>query len=1189
MILPAIRLVQRLFYSHGLLCASNPFRIILIGIVSAILFSAPAIPGLIGRESSLPRTEIFRPNEGHVPAWFHGQEPDVRLLQVYVQPPQRSSVFSRTVLEHAGFTLPRKINEFSTEIDGKRVHLSDFCVLKQAGSVSSSSSSSKNKTECALVSVGLVWGGDINLLRVDSDPRVTLGKARNVPSTHRGSGIVAREALMTDAQCQRDFCASASSLVISIPLRPSNNTDFRRMETLFLDRLSENVFPASSSGSVEGGLTYISYDDSTFRVAEIVYLLLAYVLVFIYIHVSVSKFEMVKSKIGLGFTAVAIVFSSMMMSVGICTYFQLLTTVKAIEVVPFFVMAIGLDNMVIITTCTVNTSPDLPIRFRVAEGLARAGLKLTRSLLTMEALLVLGVYTHITALQEFCVIACIGILCDFYLQVVLYVAVLSLDIRRMELSDLACPSQPRSSLHRTASRVTPPATTEAERSLEQMFKESREGLLQTNVYCNNAFLAISLIAALIIGLLNGATYTRPLEAELIHSLLPTLTADWRGLLASLEGSSFLSSSSASAATAEALSQGTPLLAFLPVVLHQPTIAISDPPPSDDAEHMPTSFDLPDWVPEPFQSSPPLTAFVLLAVLLVGRHFLKRMRGLWLGFREGVDTVALFGLAYFDVQTLKGHVHDVECLATVDGSNRIVSASFGGQVRVWDPSAGVCLEVLSRHERDGASTSWAAPWSVAACGDLIAVGFGNGTKQVFDLTTNQSSILVYTDDMARAEDSEPHVQGGITNLMFWDNCLLSTSATGVLEQWRWQDQPPYIDDYPLNEMDLDSRHSRSPSNPPPMVPPPLSSGLHVSQSSTSLAGMMGQVDAAGQPVPHIPVPKTHRRTRSDGLSWQRRESGASTASASAAASAQPERLGGSQPTITVPERVSFGSSSIGGGGGGVGGGPPDSPDSPEPHFLVRSDSVASSIASSTMHSAASHADGAFRAMRKPPKLFSCFRSFACHRATITALKRVDDLVVTASADHTLRVFNKDLDCRFVLRGHEGSVNALDAYRDGHIASGSADKTVRVWHLRTEGCRHVLKGHTDAVLNVQMNHTYVVSSSEDDTARIWLVDSGRCLRVLTLSQAFVGMALHDTSILVTVTDGKVTCWDISGGGERLRTFPLSDDTVSPMVMMDASGSSNTHNVLLVGSRLICDYGRLIKSVALPFPQAGHEKTS
>lgn len=76
---------------------------------------------------------------------------------------------------------------------------------------------------------------------------------------------------------------------------------------------------------------------------------------------------------------------------------------------------------------------------QVAEGLAEAGPQLMQSLLGMEVVMLLGVYSRIHVLQEFCAIAAVSLLCEFVFELTFYVSCLSLDIRYVELSDFTQP------------------------------------------------------------------------------------------------------------------------------------------------------------------------------------------------------------------------------------------------------------------------------------------------------------------------------------------------------------------------------------------------------------------------------------------------------------------------------------------------------------------------------------------------------------------------------------------------------------------------------------------------------------------------------------------------------------------------------------------------------------------------------
>ena len=58
----------------------------------------------------------------------------------------------------------------------------------------------------------------------------------------------------------------------------------------------------------------------------------------------------------------------------------------------------------------------------------------------------------------------------------------------------------------------------------------------------------------------------------------------------------------------------------------------------------------------------------------------------------------------------------------------------------------------------------------------------------------------------------------------------------------------------------------------------------------------------------------------------------------------------------------------------------------------------------------------------------------------------------------------------------------------MATGSADKTVRVWRMDIDKHEPVLEGHSGPVqsLSYFRNDKYLVSASRDHTYRVWLLE-------------------------------------------------------------------------------------------------------
>jgi WD40 repeat protein len=92
----------------------------------------------------------------------------------------------------------------------------------------------------------------------------------------------------------------------------------------------------------------------------------------------------------------------------------------------------------------------------------------------------------------------------------------------------------------------------------------------------------------------------------------------------------------------------------------------------------------------------------------------------------------------------------------------------------------------------------------------------------------------------------------------------------------------------------------------------------------------------------------------------------------------------------------------------------------------------------------------------------------------------------------------------LTGHEGWVHSVATSPDGTwMASGSKDKTVKIWDLKTGACRTTLEGHTDEIRCVAItpDGKRILSGANDGTIRIWDVQRGRQDNILRGWQGIV----------------------------------------------------------------------------------------
>lgn len=171
-----------------------------------------------------------------------------------------------------------------------------------------------------------------------------------------------------------------------------------------------------------------------FNYSDFFLLMMAFNALFLYVYFSVRKIELVKSKIGIAFGATVTVMSSLSMTVGVCFFFGLTLSLSGKEVFPYLVIIVGLENVLVLTKSVVSAPAHLDVKIRVAQALSKEGWSITKNLLTEVTILTIGLFTFVPAIQEFCIFAIVGLVNDFFLQMVFFSTILAIDIRRTELS-----------------------------------------------------------------------------------------------------------------------------------------------------------------------------------------------------------------------------------------------------------------------------------------------------------------------------------------------------------------------------------------------------------------------------------------------------------------------------------------------------------------------------------------------------------------------------------------------------------------------------------------------------------------------------------------------------------------------------------------------------------------------------------
>jgi WD40 repeat protein len=137
------------------------------------------------------------------------------------------------------------------------------------------------------------------------------------------------------------------------------------------------------------------------------------------------------------------------------------------------------------------------------------------------------------------------------------------------------------------------------------------------------------------------------------------------------------------------------------------------------------------------------------------------------------------------------------------------------------------------------------------------------------------------------------------------------------------------------------------------------------------------------------------------------------------------------------------------------------------------------------------------------------------------------------------------------GHSSFINCLVFSPDGQLlASGSADKTIKIWEVATGSVIRTLKGHTGFVnfLAISPDGQLLVSASADRTIKVWNLATGQAIRTLKGHAGFVNfLAISpDGQLLVSASaDQTIKVWNLATG-QAIHTLKGHKNSVNSLAI-------------------------------------------
>uniref|UniRef100_A0A2N9H7B2 SSD domain-containing protein n=1 Tax=Fagus sylvatica TaxID=28930 RepID=A0A2N9H7B2_FAGSY len=200
------------------------------------------------------------------------------------------------------------------------------------------------------------------------------------------------------------------------------------------------TYPVNNAIDKEGNETQraVAWEKAFIQLVKISYLVMfAYISLTLGDTPRLSSFY-ISSKVLLGLSGVMLVMLSVLGSVGFFSAIGVKSTLIIMEVIPFLVLAVGVDNMCILVQAVKRQPLELPLEGRISNALVEVGPSITLASLSEVLAFAVGSFIPMPACRVFSMFAALAVLLDFLLQVTAFVALIVFDFVRAEDRRVDC-------------------------------------------------------------------------------------------------------------------------------------------------------------------------------------------------------------------------------------------------------------------------------------------------------------------------------------------------------------------------------------------------------------------------------------------------------------------------------------------------------------------------------------------------------------------------------------------------------------------------------------------------------------------------------------------------------------------------------------------------------------------------------
>uniref|UniRef100_A0AC35UI19 SSD domain-containing protein n=1 Tax=Rhabditophanes sp. KR3021 TaxID=114890 RepID=A0AC35UI19_9BILA len=464
--------LESMSYQFGIICARNPYIVLMFGLMVALFCSS----GLLFVRFTTDPVELWSSPGSKAreeKAFFDNNfGPFYRVEQVIVYPKNQKFIkhpnvtnsigngyygpaFNKEFLKEA-FRLQLEISNLQGKVNGNvTVTLNDVCYKPMKSTTNAG-------TKCALMSIFNYFQNNLTLLdkeveeEFDFYPKdylnhifdcvknpFTMQSTLQLPCFADFGGPIQPYVVLGDFNSTNNY-ETSKGLVITYLLKNYNedeNNEYSKIwEKEFLRYLKEFYSPTMSISF----MAERSIQDEIVREskADAYTVLCSYVFMFIYVSITLGQFRfsgdnllslLIHSKFLLGFAGVLIVALSITSSIGVYAFYGIPASMIILEVQPFLVLAVGVDNIFLFVQTYQRLTPEQltePLEVRIAKISKEIIPSMILSSLSEVFCFSFGALSKMPAVKVFSLYAALALFFDFFLQITCFLSLFVIDLKR---------------------------------------------------------------------------------------------------------------------------------------------------------------------------------------------------------------------------------------------------------------------------------------------------------------------------------------------------------------------------------------------------------------------------------------------------------------------------------------------------------------------------------------------------------------------------------------------------------------------------------------------------------------------------------------------------------------------------------------------------------------------------------------